>query len=206
MSQQWIDAVRRRGSLQVFASRGLKSSVWGSLFTQVLAEFNTLARRHSLGVTVAASTEAPVDGTEGGADVAMDIADGTVSFRFAGESVSESFSGRSMHGATYQFSRDGKIFKSFVFVPSNPLINTPRGQRPVGPAVLKLIGLHELVHACGLDNSDHSRDDLFQAMPSVDPGSAASGDRVRIQDARGMRWMPPIVMSPTTANKIKALW
>ena len=69
-----------------------------------------------------------------------------------------------------------------------------------------MIAVHELVHACGLDNADHSTDDLFQANPQVDPGNTAAGDKMRIEAGGRMRWMPPLVLSGSTAQKIRQLW
>ena len=95
--------------------------------------------------------------------------------------MSESFDGHRMHGRAFLFSRDGHIENAFVFLPSQPQINTPRGLRAVGTKFLKLIAIHELTPACGLTNREHSTDDLFQASPNVDPGSTAVTDRASIQ-------------------------
>ena len=71
---------------------------------------------------------------------------------------------------------------------------------------MKVIAVHELVHACGLADADHSTDDLFQANPQVDPGDAAQGDRVRVETGGRMRWMPPLVLSGSTVRRIRTLW
>jgi hypothetical protein len=111
-----------------------------------------------------------------------------------------------MHGLTWLLSRDGVIEKAAVFLPSQPQVNTPNGLRAVGPNVMKLIAIHELVHACGLTNNEHSPNDLFQANPQVDHGDMAAGDKVTIQAGGKVSWMPPFVLSGPTANHIRRLW
>lgn len=69
-----------------------------------------------------------------------------------------------------------------------------------------VIAVHEIVHACGLSNAEHSTDDLFQGFPQVDPGDNAAGDRVRIQSGRSMPWMPPLVLAANTVRRIKSVW
>jgi hypothetical protein len=111
-----------------------------------------------------------------------------------------------MHGHTFLAQRDGGIEKAFIFLPAQPRVNTPRGVRAVGENVMKVIAVHELVHACGLENSDHALDDLFQANPQVDPGTTAAQDRVRIQHGRRTRYMPPLVLGGGTIRSIRTLW
>jgi hypothetical protein len=66
-----------------------------------------------------------------------------------------------------------------------------------------LITVHELVHACGLSDGDHSNDDLFMGYPTVDPGSRPDGDRVRVTYSVVM---PPLVLATGTVAKIRQLW
>ena len=68
---------------------------------------------------------------------------------------------------------------------------------------MKVIATHELLHACGLDDADHSSD-LFQANPRVNPGDNAAGDKVLI--GTGPKSMPPLVLDGATAKKIQDLW
>lgn len=171
-----------------------------------LSEFNRLSRQNRLGVTLTFSRQAPAARGSGGADVAVSAASGAVSVTYAGASHRIAIDGSLMHGRTLQFQVNGKIEKAFVFVPSRPLVHTPRGRRAVGVNVMKLIAVHEFVHACGLSNGDHSTDDLFQGSPQVDPGSTSSRDRVRIQAGGRMSWMPPLILSSGTAGHIRRIW
>ena len=69
---------------------------------------------------------------------------------------------------------------------------------------MKLIAAHELLHACGLENSEHTSDDLFQGTPRVDAGDTPKGDRVLI--GTGPKLMPPLVLGGSTAKNMKELW
>ena len=62
--------------------------------------------------------------------------------------------------------------------------------------------VHELVHATGLSNDDHSSDlnpDIFSEY------LVAAGDKVEA-GIFNSRVMPPIWMSKETARKINTLW
>lgn len=202
MANPWTDSVKKTAQLSVYAA-SIKGA-WGALFREALREFNNLSRTHGLGVTIGQSSDTPTD--SGGANVGVEAANGQISCSYDGEQVSEAFDGRRMHGRTFLFSRDGKIEKAFVFLPSQPQINTPNGIRAVGANIMKLIAVHELVHTCGLSNSEHSTDDLFQASPNVDPGSTGAKDRVIIKSGNRQTFMPPLVLSGSTVRHIKELW
>ncbi len=202
MATPWTSSIRGRGQLTVYSSS--LSGNWAVVFGQALREFNTLSGRHGLGVTLSPSS-VPSTGS-GGTDVSVATGSGSVSCSHGGAAVSDSLDGTRMHGSTFLFSRDGAIEKAFIFLPSHPQVNTPRGVRAVGVNVMKVIAVHELVHACGLSNAEHSTDDLFQGSPQVDPGSTAAGDRVRIEARGRMSWMPPLVLSGSTVGHIRRLW
>jgi hypothetical protein len=125
--------------------------------------------------------------------VKVESTDGPITFTYARTEFSRTLSGSQMHGATLQIRRDAGIEKAFIYVPTQPLINTPRGQRPVGDGVKKVIA----------ENSDHAQDDVFQGTPQVDYGQSPARDRVPI--GRG-RFMPPIVMGATTIPRIRQNW
>jgi len=202
MAMPWTSAIKREKELAVYTGSSIGS--WAGILKEALREFNSLSRKHHLGVTLIESSKPPTDA--GGADVSIESANGAVSFSYDGETRTGSFSGTRLHGLTWLLSRDGLIEKAAVFLPSQPQVNTPNGLRPVGPNVMKLIAIHELVHACGLENSEHSPNDLFQANPQVDPGDTAAGDKVTIQTGAHVSLMPPFVLSGPTANHIKRLW
>src|SRR5678816_4129228 len=113
-----------------------------------IREFNVLSRKHHLGVSLNVSGNPAIN--TGGADVSIQAAAGTAAFTDDGETRTGSFSGTAKHGLTLLFSRDGFLEKASIFLPSHPQVNTPPDNRirPVRPNVMKLIAIHELVHAC----------------------------------------------------------
>jgi len=205
MTTAWIDRVKESGQLTVFLGETVTGQ-WASVMSEAIRDFNALSRIKGLGVTLVTASEAPAARGGGGADVAVALGSGNITASYEGTVTTGNFDGSTMHGQTLQYKIDNRIEKAFVFLPAAPLINTPRGRRPVGPGVMKVIAIHEFVHACGLSNAEHSTDDLFQGFPQVDPGDNAAGDRVRIQSGRSMTWMPPLVMAANTVRRIKSVW
>jgi len=202
MITPWIDNVRRRRRLYIY-----KSSLhqrWSRIYQQCIDEFNQLSTQHHLNVTFVNSNNSPTAG--GGADVWVRTANGAVSFSYGGASKNTHFNGNGLHGYTGQIKRRMgsrlRIEKAYIFLPSNPQINTPNGVRNVGEGVMKVILVHELVHACGLTNADHTPNGLFNGYPFVDYGNTPEEDKVVVQGRR----MPPLFLSSTTVNKIKTLW
>jgi hypothetical protein len=205
MANKWNDKVKRTKRLLVYADQSIKSGVWASQFAASIREFNQLSKQHNLGVTLEASDSAPVPG-RGGADVSIATANGQLKFEYDGVRQQHAFDGTSMHGKTKQILRDDGMEKAYVFVPAQPMILTPNGRRPVGPGVMKLIAVHEFVHACGLVDAEHTMEDLFQASPQVDYHSDPSRDRVMGKRGDQTVWMPPLFLSSTTARRIKEVW
>jgi hypothetical protein len=205
MAMPWTDAVKQRAKLMVYIDPATGRSPWGSIINRGMTEFNQMSRRMGLGVSLVRSQDAPEDGG-GGADVQISQGSGQVSFIYAGENHGSTFDGNRLHGLTMLVSRRGVIEKAFIYLPSQPRINTPSGLRAVGSDVKRVILVHELVHACGLENADHSTDDLFQGYPQVDYGSSPSADRVTVTAGGRTRRMPPLYLSTDTAGDIKGLW
>ena len=205
MPVSWNHATKRGGKLLVYFDPALSKTVWGGVIDSCLKEFNLLSRNNRLGVTLEKSKDAPVVGG-GSAHVSVTTGNGKIDFDYDGEKDSTTLIGITMHGRTFLPQRNGVIEKAYVYLPATPLISTPQGPRPVGPTIMKLIAVHEFVHATGLLNSDHNGEDLFQASPSVDYGSSAAHDRAK--GARGGRttWMPPLFLSASTARAIADNW
>ncbi len=201
MGSPWTDAVKQGRRLSVSPPGGS----WADAFAEGARQFNVLARSHALGVSLRSIDSSTGTGSPS-PDVTVQAAADSVSFSYGGTTHSDRFDGNRLHGRTFQVSRAGKIEKAFVFLPQDPLINTPKGQRAVGRGVKMLIAVHELVHACGLTDADHSTDDLFQGNPQVDYGQTAAGDRVLVQARGRTRRMPPLYLSNTTARLISQLW
>lgn len=202
MANQWISGVRSTHRLNYYLN-----SVAGTWLTAVRAairEFNVLSVNHRLGVIYSPTATAPTD--TGGADISISTGNGSVSFSYSGRHTT-TINGRALEGSTLLVSREGGLVeKAFMFLPNQPMISTPRGQRPTGVGVMKVIALHELIHGCGLHNSDHTPDDVFNGFPSADPGRTAAQDRIQITVRGQYRFMPPIIFSGATAGKISRLW
>lgn len=205
MPNPWNRAVKDTKRLTVYADPTLKKSMWGSLIKTCIGEFNRLSKEHRLGVTLQDSDEPPVPG-RGGADVAVAAANGQINFKYDGLEEQIAFDGSRLHGRTRQVRRSDGIEKAYIYLPAQPLINTPSGRRPVGADVMKLIAVHEFVHACGLTDSEHSTEDLFQGNPNVDYGRSAARDRVFGRRGDKQVSMPPLFLSAETARRIKDNW
>jgi hypothetical protein len=205
MSIAWIDAVKRTGKLTVYVEPDVAKSAFGSVVDGAIKAFNTLSTHHDLGVKLAKSTAAPED-SGGGADVKVAVANGPISFTYDKVDHKVQLIGTRLHGRTSQIARQGLMEKAFVFLPANPLISSPAAVRGAGRNVKELILLHELVHATGLEDSDHGNDDLFQANPNVEAGDSPAQDKVVINFKGKSKYMPPYVLSDSTVNDIKGLW
>jgi hypothetical protein len=178
------------------------SAGWRNLCRRAVDQFNQLSRRHRLGVVYR------IGGGQD-ANVVVDTLSGRGNFSYAGGTYQVEVPAGRMHGHTsfvHSDLADSRVEKAFIFLPAAPTINTPRGVRGVGDAVKLVIAVHEMVHALGLTDNDHSTEALFQANPPADPGSTAAGDRVRRTGAPGSGYMPPLVLASDTQQKIESVW
>lgn len=202
MPNAWIDSVKQTHELSYYLNS--VTAPWRIAVQAAAREFNNLSRRHRLGVKYVESRTASTD--TGGANITVATANGAVTFNYLGRHVT-SMNGMALHGRTLLISQaNSPIEKAFMVLPSQPLINTPSGQRPVGAGLMKVIAFHELIHGCGLHNSDHSPDDVFNGNPSADAGSIPARDRIQIMVGGQYRFIPPILLSATTVRKISPLW
>jgi hypothetical protein len=201
MTTPWEDSIRQSGQLNVRFNAQMQNSVWGKVVKKSINEFNRLSRRHSLGVRLIKTTAA-------NANVIVNLADGKASFSSDSTEHTISLPGGGLQGHSSLLSRSGKMFKSYVFLPSDPQINTPNGPRSVGNGVKLVIAVHEFIHCCGLSNAEHSKDDIFTDHPSVDMGSTPSKDVVVIhaKGRRRRRTAPPLFLRTTTVSRVRALW
>ncbi len=202
MSNPWIDSVKQTHHLSYHLNS--VTGPWMAAVQAAVHEFNALSHRHRLGVTYVATGQAATD--TGGANITIATANGAVSFNYSGRHET-SMNGRALHGSTLLISQpNGPIEKAFMFLPNQPMINTPRGLRPAGAGVMKVIVFHELIHGCGLHDRDHTTEDVFNGFPSADPGSTPARDRIQITVGGQYRFMPPILFSAVTVGKIIPLW
>src|SRR5262249_49745918 len=158
-----------------------------------------LSASHKLGVTMVESNTRPDPDGEGGADVQFDMGKGDLTYTALGQTtVIKGYSGTSMHGKTYPVSmqfgnQPERIQKAFVFVPETPMIAAAmkvgrdkfnQVQREAGHGIKHFIAAHELIHVCGLLDSDHTKfgpnADLFIEEPQPDPGPFSKPDEDRL--------------------------
>ena len=98
-----------------------------------------------------------------------------------------------------------------VRVPATPRIepNNPRS-REVGPGVRLYILVHELIHAVGLSNDEHSGDDVFAAKALVIPKGTYLKSKQTAEDLvqpfDGSAPMPPIRIGAKTVTNLKKAW
>lgn len=195
MITPWRDDIRRRTQLRIVELAGVGNEPWQGMVARAVTAFNELSSTLSLGVTYRRVDAA------GDADVTVDT--------YANQSLVG-------HARIHRWVPDGRpdtesrVIHVDILVPDDPLYNTPSGRRRIGPGVLLAMMVHEMVHACGLSNSEHSPSgDLFQASPDVIQGDTPAGDRMstgtRDRSDR-LIGMPPLLLTDRTAAKIRQAW
>jgi hypothetical protein len=235
MATPWIDSIKNSKQLTVFPGPNVTGdSVWSKVFTDAMAVFNQLSASLKLGVTLidARSTTPPTGPPDqkkwpDGANVQFEVGTGTVDFTAQGDTVSCTvLSGPGVIQAMtqpmrYQLGSGANIVlrikRAFILVPIHPqvlatLIPPVPGQsgrnRDAGPPIKLVLAVHELIHACGLDNSDHltgGNGDVFFYPPQFDAGTFDKPQDDRIE-VGGNRKLPPIFISAETQSKIQAIW
>ncbi len=209
MPTPWSAPIRAARQLSIFPTSKVTGGPWKTVFTKALAEFNALSTKHSLGVTFSLAATAPDPSGVGGADVQFDTINGTVNFTCFNQAFSDNLSGTAMEGHTRSvmqvFGANRTIAKAFIFVPATP----QSGKRVVGNPMKLLMAVHEMIHACGLDNADHSsltnNADVFVSGLQFQAGANPDADR---GTPFGMSTpvMPPIVLAQPTITLIQNNW
>ena len=103
------------------------------------------------------------------------------------------------------------MYTATIRVPATPRIDPKDSKsREVGPGVRLAILVHEMIHAVGLDNSEHSKDDVFiksfQLMPK---GQYVNGVQLTEDVAllgNGSDPLPPVRIESGTITKLKQAW
>jgi hypothetical protein len=203
MATPWTKKIKQTGKLSVYADPSM-GGIWSGVFRRALHDFNTLSSHHKLRVTLTESK------TGGGADVTVAAASGVASSSYGGDSMQDTFTGKELKGRTHQYAYKlgaaQAMEKAFVFVPATPQISSPNGIRAAGADVLRVILVHELFHAAGLQNGDHTNDDLFYGNPQPAVGDTPAGDRLSVSLGGKQVKLPPLILSAVTAGKVRDLW
>jgi hypothetical protein len=207
MATPWEDPIRKSQQLTICPGTMIAKSSWAKILPDAVKAFNALSTANSLGVAFVQSSTPPDPNGPAGADVLFQTANGAVTFVSFGTKFSVTVDGSALIGDTEQVKtvvkNVEKVAKAFIFVPATPQGGSGKAQREVGPGVKLVMLVHEMIHACGLNNKDHSSDDVFFGFPQLRMASKAADDKI---EASSTAIMPPIVMLAKTAKLIQSVW
>ena len=182
MAIPWNSNVKAAGQLTVYDA--LTSGNWVHIFKIALQLFN------GLGLPVK-MTQAK---DEESANVVMKVS---------------TVDGKRLHGNTQLFhAQGGPLEKAIVVLPNDPQSSAGfiRGKEVVERAsldMMKVIAVHELIHACGLENNDHATDDGVFYFPLAPSGT---GKLIVPAQGKNDRPMPPLRLAQSTVGKVASLW
>jgi hypothetical protein len=190
----WIDSVRSTKKLTVF--NGITAAKWATVFSPALVSFNKL----NLGITAEQAKN------KDAANVVVFSSERGASYTHGKIEHSSDFDGSRFHGYTMLFHPEGLLEKAVVFLPADPKVSGGfiRGKEVfdrANPNQMRVIFVHEMIHACGLDNGEHDDDGLFQK--SLIPVGSKIGSLMPSKDSRPM---PPMYLSQATKSKIIQNW
>jgi hypothetical protein len=187
----WHKNVQRKSTL-TYAVKAMGGQ-WTAVLDNAIAEFNRQMSHHGLKLAL-----------------------GKVEKGMGPHIVFETEPGHGLHGSAPSQTKviNGVRYLDLVTirVPATPRIDPkdPRS-REVGPGPRLYILVHELIHAVGLDNDEHSPDDVFAAESIVIPkgqylksGKQAAEDLVQPPD--GSAPLPPIRLGARTVANLKKAW
>jgi len=187
MATKWSADVIASGKLFVFNDAG----TWKSIVAKAIISFNHL----KLGVELK-----PAE-TDGKANVIVQASSGSSSYTYKNPAYEDfvgtaNFDASGAHGMTLIFTDpiNKVVLKAAVFLPDKLKGSTP--------AIQEMVAVHEFIHSCGLDNSDHDPvDGLFVA------GLVPSGGKlIEPLNTGGKNGMPPARVSGGTRGKLKSNW
>lgn len=219
MPTPWMPAVKSAKLLTVYPTPAVTQGTWGPVFTQAMQEFNRISSAMQIGVTLVLSNTPPDENGFGGANVNFDLGSGTVKYKVLGNDFELNVDGSGMHGHTQLAKSPNsqnalEVVKAFTYVPATPMIYAGGAgrqvRRGVGDGVKLVIAVHELVHACGLSNGDHSpgdQPDIFIAQPQPVDGATPQDDKLLLRITRPNNiFAPPNFLTGRTAALIANNW
>lgn len=225
----WADHIKKTKKLTIAIDESVSKQGWGKAFNEARIKFNELSTTTwKLGVTYE-PTENPKS-----ANVVVYAKSGDFEFGYKdGDYVLKDeilkFDGTSVHGLCRMMYGDVKnhikriyeqrLVKAFIFVPAKPHIQGGQS-RLVGEPVRLVVAVHEMIHACGPDDSHHTVDDVFcwprakfaTNSPNDDRVEAFTGQYKTVIIAGKERrqpatvTMPPVFLNSPTQNKIRDIW
>lgn len=214
MATRWLESIRSSGELTVFAGGSLTGS-WPVVFETALIEFNTLSSLHGLGVKMKRAQKG-INRFMTDANVQFEASDTGLTFNdtFRGPQTM-TLAGSAAKTRPLPSSLNGRLGQALILVPATPkVLAGAAGQRTLreaGDPIKLAIAVHELIHACGLDNDDHTalgEPDIFSAA-LVDQADARdpNKDREQVGTKNAIPiTVPPVFLTARTAQKIRLLW
>jgi len=199
MDLAWPKAVRSSGKLLIWAASG-GAGGWTVALHRAITEFNR--------VTYAVNLRVRFEFT-GDRNLAQVI------FRLGNESDFET----SLHGVTERSVDIGaaRFSPATINVHSNPHLRAwqrvpgkkdlQETTRRAGDSVRMVIIVHELIHACGLDenHSTEGAGDVFYSPLEPEAGSRPQDDGMKVPVVNGARF-PPVTLSGETVHRLRRLW
>jgi hypothetical protein len=224
----WADYVKKTKKLTIAIDESIGKQGWAKAFKDGIAKFNELSgTTWKLGVTYE-TTENPVTANVVAYAKVGDFKFGYKDAYYEMKEKAFKFDGNSVHGLCSMGygdeknrvtkTKESRLVKAFIFVPAKPYVS--RGQRLVGEPVRLVVVVHELIHACGLDDGHHTVDDVFcwpkasfdNKKPDNDRVEAFTGQYEDVVIAGKtikkpiMVAMPPVILNKPTQDKIRSLW
>lgn len=183
MPTPWLKRIRKTKQLSVFN----KASTWAVPVNAAIKSFNNL----SLGVEVIPAEE------EKTANVVLILATRVgQQYSYSGTTAqtSPAFKADKLHGQASTFRDDklNEIFFAAIFLPGK-LKKATNSQK-------EMVVVHELIHACGLDEW---HDDVGLMYPQMEE---KEGGLIEYLHEKDTKPMPPIRLGPQTVCKVKMLW
>jgi predicted Zn-dependent protease with MMP-like domain len=181
----WPKNVQRKGALTIAADESFKGGHWNTALDKAIATFNQLMSDNGIKVTISKAEK----------EINAHI-------RF------ETEKGNGIHGngvlTTTKMGGNEYLDRIVIKVPATPRISNDAKSREVGVGVRIYILVHEMIHAIGLTNDEHSKDDVFTKAAVLKPGKTAGDDQVQPMD--GSEPMPAIRLGATTIANLKKAW
>jgi hypothetical protein len=239
----WVDEVKNRKVLTIFPTKKVTDNpAWLQVFKDAIAEFNKISTdaAPNLGVTFASPPDVkrPDPVGEDGAEVQFDLGNGKLEYEAVGQKFVATdsttkqpinFSPTALHGYTEQLKLSSggpfRVRRAFIFVPATPMIGAAmrvgKGpddfrtvQRLAGSGVRLYIAVHEMIHACGLSNSEHTFTgpdaDTFTINPDTSAGAfdRPQDDKIllRVSFPNPNVTAPPNFIKKTVADLIRNNW
>ena len=189
----WHRNVQRKNTLTYSAGANFKGGHWTTVLDRAIAEFNQQMSQHGLKLSISKVEKGM------GAHILFETEPGN---DIHGHAPSQT---KRINGVEY-------LDSVTIRVPATPRIEPKNPKsREVGSGVRLFILVHELIHAVGLSNDEHSSDDVFAAKSVVIPKGAylkskaqAAEDLVQPPDGSGS--MPPIRIGAQTITNLKKAW